>query len=132
VITKEVLTMDEYIIDVIDSKRMLVVERAVDEDLQAEKDLSIEVNTVAGKFVDSFITQEEIDGCQLTEEELNGTLDDLIDDAEANEISLYEPDTFSDDEGELSDINALLDSDIDPEVLELDDDESIYCEPSVD
>ncbi len=124
--------MDEYIIDVIDSKRMLVVERAVDEDLQAEKDLSIEVNTVAGKFVDSFITQEEIDGCQLTEEELNGTLDDLIDDAEANEISLYEPDTFSDDEGELSDINALLDSDIDPEVLELDDDESIYCEPSVD
>lgn len=124
--------MDEYIRDVIDSKRMLVVERAVDEDLQAEKDLSIEVNTVAGKFVDSFITQEEIDGCQLTEEELNGTLDDLIDDAEANEISLYEPDTFSDDEGELSDINALLDSDIDPEVLELDDDESMYCEPSVD
>lgn len=124
--------MDEYIRDVIDSKRMLVVERAVDEDLQAEKDLSIEVNTVAGKFVDSFITQEEIDGCQLTEEELNGTLDDLIDDAEADEITLYEPDTFSDDDGELSDINAILDSDIDPEILELDGDESMYCEPSVD
>ncbi len=124
--------MDEYIRDVIDSKRLLIVERAVDEDLQAEKDLSIEVNTVAGKFVDSFITQEDIDGCQLSEEELNGTLDDLIDDAEADEITLYEPDTFSDDDGELSDINAILDSDIDPEILELDADDSMYCEPSVD
>ena len=124
--------MDEYIRDVIDSKRMLVIERAVDEDLQAEKDLSIEVNTVVGKFVDGFISQEEIDGCQLCEEELNSTLDDLIDDAEADEITLYEPDTFSDDDGELSDINAILDSDIDPELLELDVDESMYCEPNVD
>lgn len=124
--------MDEYIRDIIDSRRSLIVERAVDEDLQAEKELSVEVNTLAGKFVDGFITQEEIDGCQLTEEELNGTLDDIIDDAEANELALYEPDTFSDDDGELSDINAILDSDIDPELLELDDDESMYCEPSVD
>lgn len=124
--------MDEYIRDIIDSRRSLIVERAVDEDLQAEKELSIEVNTLAGKFVDGFITQEEIDSCQLTEEELNGTLDDIIDDAEANELALYEPDTFSDDDGELSDINAILDSDIDPELLELDDDESMYCEPSVD
>lgn len=124
--------MDEYMKDVIDSKRMLVVERAVDEDLQAEKDLSIEVNSIAGKFVDSFISQEEIDGCQLCEEELNCTLDDLIDDAEADELILYEPDTFSDDDGELSDINSVLDSDIDPEILELDDDESLYCEPNVD
>ncbi len=124
--------MDEYIRDIIDSRRSLIVERAVDEDLQAEKELSVEVNTLAGKFVDGFITQEEIDGCQLTEEELNGTLDDIIDDAEANELALYEPETFSDDDGELSDINAILDSDIDPELLELDDDESMYCEPSVD
>lgn len=124
--------MDEYIRDVIDSRRSLIVERAVDEDLQAEKELSVEVNTLAGKFVDGFISQEEIDSCQLTEEELNGTLDDIIDDAEANELALYEPDTFSDDDGELSDINAILDSDIDPELLELDDDESMYCEPSVD
>jgi hypothetical protein len=124
--------MDEYIRDIIDSRRSLIVERAVDEDLQAEKELSVEVNTVAGKFVDGFITQEEIDSCQLTEEELNSTLDDIIDDAEANELALYEPETFSDDDGELSDINAILDSDIDPELLELDDDESMYCEPSVD
>ena len=124
--------MDEYIRDIIDSRRSLIVERAVDEDLQAEKELSVEVNTLAGKFVDGFITQEEIDGCQLTEEELNGTLDDIIDDAEANELALYEPETFSDDDGELSDINAILDSDIDPELLELDDDESMYCEPNVD
>lgn len=124
--------MDEYIRDIIDSRRSLIVERAVDEDLQAEKELSVEVNTLAGKFVDGFISQEEIDSCQLTEEELNGTLDDIIDDAEANELTLYEPDTFSDDDGELSDINAILDSDIDPELLELDDDESMYCEPSVD
>lgn len=124
--------MDEYIRDIIDSRRSLIVERAVDEDLQAEKELSIEVNTLAGKFVDGFITQEEIDSCQLTEEELNSTLDDIIDDAEANELALYEPETFSDDDGELSDINAILDSDIDPELLELDDDGSMYCEPSVD
>lgn len=124
--------MDEYIRDIIDSRRSLIVERAVDEDLQAEKELSVEVNTLAGKFVDGFISQEEIDSCQLTEEELNGTLDDIIDDAEANELALYEPETFSDDDGELSDINAILDSDIDPELLELDDDESMYCEPSVD
>lgn len=125
--------MDEYIRDIIDSRRSLIVERAVDEDLQVEKELSVEVNTLAGKFVDGFISQEEIDSCQLTEEELNGTLDDIIDDAEANELTLYEPDTFSDDDGDLSDINAILDSDIDPELLELDDDdESMYCEPSVD
>ena len=124
--------MDEYIRDIIDSRRSLIVERAVDEDLQAEKELSVEVYTLAGKFVDGFISQEEIDSCQLTEEELNGTLDDIIDDAEANELALYEPETFSDDDGELSDINAILDSDIDPELLELDDDESMYCEPSVD
>lgn len=124
--------MDEYIRDVIDSRRMLIVERAVDEDLQAEKELSMEVNTVVGRFVDASITQEEIDNCQLCEEELNGTLDDLIDNAEADNITLYEPDTFTDDDGELSEINAVLDSDIDPEILELDCDESMYCEPNVD
>lgn len=124
--------MDEYIRDVIDSKRMLIVERAIDEDLQAEQELGIEVNTVAGKYVDGFISQDEIDGCQLCEEELNGTLDDLIDDAEGDELTLYEPDTFADNDGELSDINAILDSDIDPELLELDADEDLYCEPGVE
>ena len=124
--------MDEYIKDVLDSKKFLVIERAVDEDLQADKELGLEVNTVVGKFIDGFISDEEIDGCELCEEELNGTLDDLIDDANVTDITLYEPDTFSDDDGELSEINQVLDSDIDPELLELDLDDDIYCEPSVD
>lgn len=120
--------MDEYIKDVIDSKKYLVLEKAVDEDLQAEQDLTVEVNTVAGKFVDSFITDEDMDCCPFGEEETNTEIDELIADAEEDPLLVCEPDTFSDDDGELSEINAVLDSDIDPEILELDVDDDLYFE----
>lgn len=122
--------MDEYIRDIIDSRKMLIVEEAVDQDLEYE-DLCTCTDTVADKFVDGFITDEEMSAA-LEEDELNRVIDDLIDDVNIEELVLSEPDTIPDDDGELSEINAALDSDIDPEVLDLDIDDDMYFEDDVD
>lgn len=125
--------MDEYIKDVLDAKKMLIVERAVDEDLEADAELALAYETVADKFVDGEITEEDMEGCPFTEEEINLTIDDLIDEANEDELLLLnEPDTFPDDDGELAEINAALDSDIDPEILEFDDNEDLYTDVGVE
>ena len=122
--------MDEYIRDVIDSRKMLIVEEAVDQDLEYE-DLCTCADSVADKFVDGFITDEEMSAA-LEEDELNRVIDDLVDDVNIEELILSEPDTIPDDDGELSEINAALDSDIDPEVLDLEIDDDMYFEDDVD
>lgn len=52
--------MDQYIKDVIDSRGLLIVERAVDEYIQAENEILVETETPADSFCDGCISDEEI------------------------------------------------------------------------
>lgn len=119
--------MDPYIQDVMESRKLLIVERAVDEDLQADEELKTAYETVADRFVDGEISREDLDQCPFGEEEINLAIDDAISSEGEDNLVFSEPTTYADNDGELAEINAALDSDIDPEILELDDDD-IYAE----
>lgn len=117
--------MDEYIKDVLDSRKHLMVEDAVDEHLQAEKELIVETTTVVGKFIDTTIEE-------LSEDELDALIDGEDVDIEADLADMEDPIDYTD--GEMSDIDTVLDTD--PEVMSLDlDDEEVQSEgviPSID
>lgn len=119
--------MDEYIKDVLDGRKHLMVEDAVDEHLQAEKELIVETTTVVGKFIDTTIEE-------LSEDELDALIDGLVGDIDikADLADLEDPIDYTD--GEMSDIDTVLDTD--PEVMSLDlDDEEVQSEgviPSID
>lgn len=117
--------MDEYIKDVLDSGKQLMVEDAVDEHLQAEKELIVEATTVVGKFIDNTIEE-------LSEDELDALIDGEDVDIEADLADMEDPIDYTD--GEMSDIDTVLDTD--PEVMSLDlDDEVVQSEgviPSID
>lgn len=119
--------MDQYIKDVLDGRKQLMVEDAVDEHLQAEKELIVEATTVADKFIDN-----TIEG--LSEEELDALIDGLVEDIDikADLADMEDPIDYTD--GEMSDIDTVLDTD--PEVMSLDlDDEVVQSEgviPSID
>lgn len=111
--------MDEYIADIINGNHYLVLERAVDEDIQAEKELNLESTTVADRFVDNVLISEGYD--------LDSEFDDLSGDPDIDQcidaLMNDEEDVtnFEDDGGELSDIADGLECDIDPVVAELDE-----------
>lgn len=117
--------MDEYIKDVLDSRKQLMVEDAVDEHLQAEKELIVETTTVVDKFIDTTIEE-------LSEDELDALIDGEDVDIEADLADMEDPIDYTD--GEMSDIDTVLDTD--PEVMSLDlDDEVVQSEgviPSID
>lgn len=117
--------MDEYIKDVLDSRKQLMVEDAVDEHLQAEKELIVETTTVVGKFIDTTIEE-------LSEDELDALIDGEDVDIEADLADMEDPIDYTD--GEMSDIDTVLDTE--PEVMSLDlDDEVVQSEgviPSID
>lgn len=117
--------MDEYIKDILDSRKHLMVEDAVDEHLQAEKELIVETTTVVGKFIDTTIEE-------LSEDELDALIDGEDVDIEADLADMEDPIDYTD--GEMSDIDTVLDTD--PEVMSLDlDDEVVQSEgviPSID
>lgn len=117
--------MDEYIKDVLDSGKQLMVEDAVDEHLQAEKELIVETTTVVGKFIDNTIEE-------LSEDELDALIDGEDVDIEADLADMEDPIDYTD--GEMSDIDTVLDTE--PEVMSLDlDDEVVQSEgviPSID
>lgn len=118
--------MDQYIKDVLDGRKQLMVEDAVDEHLQAEKELIVETTTVVGKFIDNTIEEE------LSEDELDALIDGEDVDIEADLADMEDPIDYTD--GEMSDIDTVLDTE--PEVMSLDlDDEVVQSEgviPSID
>lgn len=117
--------MDQYIKDVLDGRKQLMVEDAVDEHLQAEKELIVETTTVVGKFIDTTIEE-------LSEDELDALIGGEDVDIEADLADMEDPIDYTD--GEMSDIDTVLDTD--PEVMSLDlDDEVVQSEgviPSID
>lgn len=117
--------MDKYIKDVLDSRKQLMVEDAVDEYMQAEKELIVETTTVVGNFIDTTIEE-------LSEDELDALIDGDNADIEADLADLEDPIDYTD--GEMSDIDTVLDTE--PEVMSLDlDDEVVQSEgviPSID
>ena len=93
--------MDQYIKDVIDSRKMLIVEKAVDEYIQAQNEIIVESTTVADNFCDADISDEELGEII---DDLAGDLEDIPFDDE-----YYEEDLEVGDSVQLS-----------PEVEELD------------
>lgn len=121
-------TVDEIIKDVLDSRRYLMVEDAVDEIILAERDILTEATTTADKMVDLSIDADYDDESNYLDEdhELNDFLDSHIDEFIAGEDDLfqdtlddcdfYDEDIIEDVEDVLcpyDDIEALLDDGID-------------------
>lgn len=102
--------LDEYMADFIES-RFLVLERAVDEYIQAENELMIEATTTPDKFVDLAID----DG--ITGEDIDNMIDNDLDVDMEQEDEVYDG-YFDDDDILSSDVDAILD--LEPEVNELD------------
>ena len=120
------ITLDEIIKDIIDSKRDYIIEFAVDEYLAAEASLITEANTSADRMVDIYldadVNKEEINAMldeEITddiedEEYFNDTMDGEFDD----EIPLSDPDNMAyDDIDEFIDNNIIVDSELDDEDL---------------
>lgn len=121
-------TVDEIIKDVLDSRRYLMVEDAVDEIILAERDILTEATTTADKMVDLSIDADYDDESNYLDEdhELNDFLDSHIDEFITGEDDLfqdtlddcdfYDEDIIEDVEDVLcpyDDIEALLDDGID-------------------
>ena len=96
---------DEMVVDIMDSKRLLIVEEAVDEYLLAERDIMIEATTAADKMADLSIDAGYDDDSQFLEddEEVNAFVDSVItDDIEGEE------DIFQDTIGECDEDDEMI------------------------
>lgn len=99
------VSVDEMVVDIMDSKRLLVVEEAVDEYLLAERDIMIEATTAADKMADLSIDAGYDDDSQFLEddEEVNAFVDSVItDDIEGEE------DIFQDTIGECDEDDEMI------------------------
>lgn len=99
------VSVDEMVVDIMDSKRLLIVEEAVDEYLLAERDIMIEATTAADKMADLSIDAGYDDDSQFLEddEEVNAFVDSAItDDIEGEE------DIFQDTIGECDEDDEMI------------------------
>lgn len=99
------VSVDEMVVDIMDSKRLLIVEEAVDEYLLAERDIMIEATTAADKMADLSIDAGYNDDSQFLEddEEVNAFVDSVItDDIEGEE------DIFQDTIGECDEDDEMI------------------------
>ena len=99
------VSVDEMVVDIMDSKRLLIVEEAVDEYLLAERDIMIEATTAADKMADLSIDAGYDDDSQFLEddEEVNTFVDSVItDDIEGEE------DIFQDTIGECDEDDEMI------------------------
>lgn len=99
------VSVDEMVVDIMDSKRLLIVEEAVDEYLLAERDIMIEATTAADKIADLSIDAGYDDDSQFLEddEEVNAFVDSVItDDIEGEE------DIFQDTIGECDEDDEMI------------------------
>lgn len=124
------VSVDEMIVDIMDSKRLLIVEEAVDEYLLAERDIMIEANTVADKMVDLSIDAGYDDDSQFLEddEEVNAFVDAAITDDIEGEEDIFQNtiDECDEDDDMIEDVEDILTDyeDLD-ELLEDDDIDSL-------
>ena len=111
--------MNDIMTDFLDDQRLLALERAADEYIQAENDIVTEAVTLGDKFVDLSLKQE-LDG--MSEEDLNSELDseaELLDDEDdytEDGEPVYEDEL---DDNEYDD-TMPIDADIEALVDELD------------
>lgn len=124
------VTVDEMVVDIMDSKRLLIVEEAVDEYLLAEKDIMIEATTAADKMADLSIDAGYDDDSQFLEddEEVNAFIDSVITDDIEGEEDIFQDtiDECDDDDEMIEDVEDVLTDyeDLD-ELLEDDDIDSL-------
>lgn len=120
------VSVDEMVVDIMDSKRLLIVEEAVDEYLLAERDIMIEATTAADKMADLSIDAGYDDDSQFLEddEEVNTFVDSAITDDIEGEEDIFQDtiDECDEDDDMIEDIEDVLTDyeDLD-ELLEDDD-----------
>ena len=120
------VSVDEMVVDIMDSKRLLIVEEAVDEYLLAERDIMIEATTAADKMADLSIDAGYDDDSQFLEddEEVNAFVDSAITDDIEGEEDIFQDtiDECDEDDDMIEDIEDVLTDyeDLD-ELLEDDD-----------
>ena len=120
------VSVDEMVVDIMDSKRLLIVEEAVDEYLLAERDIMIEATTAADKMADLSIDAGYDDDSQFLEddEEVNAFVDSVITDDIEGEEDIFQDtiDECDEDDNMIEDIEDVLTDyeDLD-ELLEDDD-----------
>lgn len=106
------VSVDEMVVDIMDSKRLLIVEEAVDEYLLAERDIMIEADTVADKMVDLSIDAGYDDDSQFLEddEEVNAFVDAAITDDIEGEEDIFQDtiDEYDEDDDMIEDIEDVL------------------------
>lgn len=104
-------SVDEIMSDIINSKRDMIVEDAVDEYLLAERDIMIEATTTANKMVDIAIDNDDSQYIE-DDEEVNEFIDSHIDNISIegeefqdtlDEFGLDEDDSVIEDLGEIID-----------------------------
>lgn len=105
-------SVDEIVADIIDAKRHMVVEDAVDEYLLAERDILTEATTAADKIADMNINDAQY---LEDDEEINQLIDSSINDAELEDEEFQ--DTLEeygiDDEDDLiENVEDVIDDDI--------------------
>lgn len=132
------VSVDEMVVDIMDSKRLLIVEEAVDEYLLAERDIMIEATTAADKMADLSIDAGYDDDSQFLEddEEVNAFVDSAITDDIEGEEDIFQDtiDECDEDDDMIEDIEDVLTDyeDLD-ELLEDDDiDSLIYGDEDYD
>nr|DAW47734.1 MAG TPA: hypothetical protein [Caudoviricetes sp.] len=132
------VSVDEMVVDIMDSKRLLIVEEAVDEYLLAERDIMIEATTAADKMADLSIDAGYDDDSQFLEddEEVNAFVDSVITDDIEGEEDIFQDtiDECDEDDDMIEDIEDVLTDyeDLD-ELLEDDDiDSLIYGDEDYD
>ena len=124
------VSVDEMVVDIMDSKRLLIVEEAVDEYLLAERDIMIEATTAADKMADLSIDAGYDDDSQFLEddEEVNAFVDSVITDDIEGEEDIFQDtiDECDEDDDIIEDIEDVLTDyeDLD-ELLEDDDIDSL-------
>ena len=124
------VSVDEMVVDIMDSKRLLIVEEAVDEYLLAERDIMIEATTAADKMADLSIDAGYDDDSQFLEddEEVNAFVDSAITDDIEGEEDIFQDtiDECDEDDDIIEDIEDVLTDyeDLD-ELLEDDDIDSL-------
>lgn len=123
------VTIDEMFTDIMDSKRLLIVEEAVDEYLLAERDIMIESTTAADKMVDISIDAGYDDESQFLEddEEVNAFIDSVI----TIDIEGEDDDVFQDTIDECDEDNEMIE-DVEDVITDYEDLDELLDEDDID
>ena len=113
-------SVDEIMSDIINSKRDMIVEDAVDEYLLAERDIMIEATTTANKMVDIAIDNDDSQYIE-DDEEVNEFIDSHIDNISIEGEEFQDTlDEFGLDEDDsvIENLGEILDEDLPYDDLE--------------